>query len=100
LVSIRLILLAEMPSAAPTVAQLCPDRARNRRSSPATRRDRADGRPRDMRTPPRGHCSVMQSQWTVKATANGDQITLAPEQLEPLVRRLDCINYDLAFPND
>ncbi|MGH3693502.1 MAG: hypothetical protein ACRDRX_05810 [Pseudonocardiaceae bacterium] len=58
----------------------------------------------------------MQPQWTVKAegdaepltvtmqvaqvtvaTANGDQITLVPEQLEPLVRRLDCINYDLTY---
>lgn len=31
------------------------------------------------------------------ATENGDQITLAPEHLEPLVHRLDCINYDLTF---
>ncbi len=61
----------------------------------------------------------MQPQWTIEAegdaapltvtmqvaqvtvaTANGDQITLTPEQLEPLVHRLDCINYDLTFGND
>lgn len=60
----------------------------------------------------------MQPQWTVEAegdaapltvtmqvahvtvaTANGDQITLTPEQLEPLVHRLDCISYDLTFGN-
>ncbi|MGH3770188.1 MAG: hypothetical protein ACRDRW_02100 [Pseudonocardiaceae bacterium] len=61
---------------------------------------------------------MLQPQWTVEAdgdaapltvtmgvahitvaTENGDQITLVPEQLEPLVHRLDSINYDLAFPN-
>ncbi|MGH3870272.1 MAG: hypothetical protein ACRDSR_01940 [Pseudonocardiaceae bacterium] len=60
---------------------------------------------------------MMQQQWTIEAdgdaapltvtmqvaritvaTENGDQITLAPEQLEPLVHRLDCLSYDLAFP--
>ncbi|MGH3899745.1 MAG: hypothetical protein ACRDTA_16170 [Pseudonocardiaceae bacterium] len=59
---------------------------------------------------------MMQQQWTVEAdgdaapltvtmevaqvtvaTENGDQITLVPEQLEPLVHRLDCLNYDLTF---
>lgn len=58
----------------------------------------------------------MQQQWTIEvdgdaapltvtmevaqvtvATENGDQITLVPEQLEPLVHRLDCLNYDLTF---
>jgi hypothetical protein len=34
------------------------------------------------------------------ATENGDQITLAPEQIEPLVHRLDLINDDLTFDND
>ncbi|MGH3808561.1 MAG: hypothetical protein ACRDRU_18445 [Pseudonocardiaceae bacterium] len=61
----------------------------------------------------------METQWTVEAeggaapititmqvaqitvaTENGDQITLAPEQLEPLVHRLDCLNYDLTSAND
>ncbi|MGH3996400.1 MAG: hypothetical protein ACRDTJ_02925 [Pseudonocardiaceae bacterium] len=61
----------------------------------------------------------MQQQWTIEddgdaapltvtmqvaqvtvATKNGDQITLVPEQLEPLVHRLDCINYDLTFGDD
>lgn len=32
------------------------------------------------------------------ATENGEKITLAPEQLEPLVHQLDCISYDLTFP--
>ena len=60
---------------------------------------------------------VSQPQWTVAAdgdatpititlagtrvtvaTENGEQITLAPEQLEPLVHRLDAIAYDLRFP--
>ncbi|MGH3671619.1 MAG: hypothetical protein ACRDSH_13445 [Pseudonocardiaceae bacterium] len=59
---------------------------------------------------------MMQHQWTIEAeedvapltvtvqvaqitvaTDNGDQITLVPEQLESLVHRLDCINYDLTF---
>lgn len=31
------------------------------------------------------------------ATENGDQIVLVPEQVAPLVHRLDCINYDLTF---
>ena len=62
---------------------------------------------------------MMQQRWTIEAvgdaapltitlqvaqvtvaTENGDQITLAPEQVEPLVHRLDCINYDLTFNND
>ncbi|MGH3976458.1 MAG: hypothetical protein ACRDS9_24530 [Pseudonocardiaceae bacterium] len=62
---------------------------------------------------------MMQQQWTIEddgdaapltvtmqvaqvtvATKNGDQITLVPEQLEPLVHRLDCINYDLTFGDD
>ena len=34
------------------------------------------------------------------ATENGDQITLKPEHLEPLVHRLDCLSYDLTFGND
>ncbi|MGH3834704.1 MAG: hypothetical protein ACRDSF_03220 [Pseudonocardiaceae bacterium] len=61
----------------------------------------------------------MQQQWTIEvdgdaapltvtmevaqvtvATENGDQITLVPEQLEPLLNRLDCINYDLTFGDD
>ena len=60
---------------------------------------------------------MMQPQWTVEAngdaapltvtmgvthvtvaTENGEKITLVPEQLESLVHRLDCINYDLTFP--
>ena len=32
-----------------------------------------------------------------EATENADQITLVPEQLEPLVHRLDGLNYDLTF---
>ncbi len=61
----------------------------------------------------------MQPQWTVEAdgdaapltvtmqvaqitvaTANGDQITLVPEQVGPLVHRLDSIDYYLAFGDD
>lgn len=61
----------------------------------------------------------MQPQWTVEAdgdaapltvtmqvaqvtvaTKNGDQITLTPEQVAPLVHRLDCINYYLTFGDD
>lgn len=61
----------------------------------------------------------MQQQWTVEAdgdaapltvtmqvaqvtvaTENGDQITLKPEQMAPLVHRLDCINYYLIFGDD
>ncbi|MGH3827827.1 MAG: hypothetical protein ACRDQX_11740 [Pseudonocardiaceae bacterium] len=61
---------------------------------------------------------MLQPQWTVQAdgdtapltvtmdvthvtvaTANGEKITLTPEQLDPLVHRLDCISYNLAFPN-
>jgi hypothetical protein len=60
----------------------------------------------------------MQPQWTVEAngeaaaltvtmqvaqvtvaTKNGDQITLTPEQVGPLVHRLDCIDYYLTFGN-
>jgi hypothetical protein len=58
----------------------------------------------------------MQPQWTVEAegdaapvtvtmqvarvtvaTENGDQIVLVPEQVAPLVHRLDCINYYMTF---
>ncbi|MGH3855387.1 MAG: hypothetical protein ACRDR6_18240 [Pseudonocardiaceae bacterium] len=61
---------------------------------------------------------MLQPQWTVQAdgdaapptvtmdvthvtvtTENGEKITLTPEQLDPLVHRLDCISYNLAFPN-
>ncbi len=62
---------------------------------------------------------MMQQRWTVEAdgdaapltitmqvaqvtvaTENGDQITLVPEQMAPLVHRLDCINYDLTCGSD
>jgi hypothetical protein len=62
----------------------------------------------------------MQTQWTVEAkggttapltvtmqigkvtvaTENGDQIVLAPEQMDPLVCRLDRINYYLTYGED
>ncbi len=61
----------------------------------------------------------METQWTVEsedgsapltvtmqiaqvtvATQNGDQITLKPEQVQPLVHRLDRINYYLTFGDD
>ncbi len=61
----------------------------------------------------------MQPQWTVEAdgdaapltvtmqvaqvtvaTKNGDQITLTPEQVGPLVHRLDYIDYYLTFGDD
>ncbi len=40
---------------------------------------------------------TMQVAQIIVATENGDHITLAPEHLEPLVHRLDCLNYDLTF---
>lgn len=59
---------------------------------------------------------MLQSQWKVEAegdaapltisvevaritvaTDNGDQIVLVPEQVGPLVHRLDCIHYDMTF---
>ncbi|MGH3755080.1 MAG: hypothetical protein ACRDRP_20780 [Pseudonocardiaceae bacterium] len=60
---------------------------------------------------------TMQPQWTVEAdggaapltmqvaqvtvaTGNGDQITLVPEQVGPLVHRLDCIDNYLAYGDD
>lgn len=62
---------------------------------------------------------MMQPQWTVKtegdaapltitmqvaqvtvATENGDQIALAPEQVAPLVQRLDSISYYMNFGDD
>jgi hypothetical protein len=43
---------------------------------------------------------TMQVAQITVATENGDQITLAPEQLEQLEHRLDCLNYDLTFGND
>ncbi len=63
--------------------------------------------------------SQVQPQWTVEAdgdappltvtmqvaqitvaTENGDQIVLRPEHVAPLVHRLDCINYYLAYGDD
>ncbi|MGH3719204.1 MAG: hypothetical protein ACRDRI_10285 [Pseudonocardiaceae bacterium] len=42
---------------------------------------------------------TMQVAHITVATENGEKITLTPEQLEPLVHRLDCLSYDLAYPN-
>jgi len=43
---------------------------------------------------------TMQVAQVTVATANGDQIALTPEQVEPLVHRLDCISYYLDFGED
>jgi hypothetical protein len=40
---------------------------------------------------------TMQVAKVTVATANGDQIVLAPEQVEPLVYRLDCISSYLTY---
>ncbi|MGH3928002.1 MAG: hypothetical protein ACRDTT_34925 [Pseudonocardiaceae bacterium] len=43
---------------------------------------------------------TMQVAQVTVATENGDQIALAPEQMAPLIHRLDCINYYLNFGGD
>ena len=40
---------------------------------------------------------TMQVSQVTVATKNGDKITLTPDQVGPLVHRLDCIDYYLTF---
>jgi hypothetical protein len=43
---------------------------------------------------------TMQVSQVTLATENGDKIVLAPEQVEPLMHRLDRINYYLTYGED